>query len=227
MQYLHPAFSYHHQVLIAFLLAAALLQEQAPRPVVKNERGMLPVNKTYFDLAANTGGDIYFWAPGEFASAKLQVPLPGVPVVLSYGSMPSAKKVFEIPVESGVQSLAIFAAVQRKDLAVLVRPDNTPFDGAQIFQNMLIATVTAPVTGVWRLELDGEGMYAVTAHVKPGENAPSFRFDGCDFVNVDGSPIVQEKCAPPSVPYRVIVRGVDASGAQFQRIESHVHPAAN
>ena len=86
MQYLHPAFSYHHQVLIAFLLAAALQQDQTPRPVVKNERGMLPVNKTYFDLAANTGGDIYFWAPGEFASAKLQVPLPGVPVVLSYGS---------------------------------------------------------------------------------------------------------------------------------------------
>ena len=212
-------------MLIAFFLALALQQDQTPRPVIKNERGMLPVNKTYFDLAAATGGDFYFWAPGEFASAKLQVPLPGVPVVLSYGSMPSGKKVFEIPVETGVQSLMIFAGVQRKDLAVLVRPDNTPFPDAQIFQNMLIATVAAPATGVWRLELDGEGTYAVTAHVKPGENPPGFKFDGCDFVSLDGSPIVTEKCAKPTVPYRVVVRGVDASGAPFQRIESHVHTA--
>ena len=209
---------------MAFLLALALQQDQAPRPVVKNQRDMLPVNKTYFDLAASTGGDFYFWAPGEFASAKLTVPLPGVPVVLSYGSMPSGKKVFEIPVESGVKELTLFAGVQRKDLAVLVRPDNTPFAEAQVFQNMLIATVPAPPAGVWRLELDGEGVYAVTAHVKPGEDGPHVRFDGgCDFVNLDGSPIVQEKCAVPAVPYRVIVRGVDANGAPFQRIESHVH----
>jgi len=209
--------------VIALLLAVALQQDQTPRPVVKNEREMLPVNRTYFDLAANTGGDFYFWGPGEFATAKLKVPLPGVPVVLSYGSMPSGKRVFEIPVESGVKELTLFAGVQRKDLAVLVRPDNTPFADAQVFQNMLIATVTTPAAGVWRLELDGEGVYAVTAHVKPADDGPHVRFDGCDYVNLDGSPIVQEKCAVPTVPYRAIVRGIDANGAPFQRIESHVH----
>ena len=220
--------------VIALLLAAFLQQDQTPRAPVKNERGMLPVNRQYFDLAANTGGDFYFWAAGEFASAHVQVPIHDVDVLLSYGTMDS-KKVFEIPVESGVKELTLFAGVQRKDLAVLVRPDNIPFHDAQVFQHMLIATVPSPAAGIWRLEMDGEGVYAVTAHVRPGDDAPRVAFDGCQsvargsaketqisFVAVDGSLIAQEQCVRPKVPYRTVVRGVDGTGAVFQRIDSHL-----
>jgi hypothetical protein len=222
--------------VIALLLAAFLQQDQTPRAPVKNERGMLPVNRQYFDLAANTGGDFYFWAAGEFASAHLQIPIHGADVLLSYGTMDS-KKVFEIPVESGVKELTLFAGVQRKDLAVLVRPDNTPVRDAQVFQHMLIATVPSPPAGIWRLEMDGEGVYAVTAHVKPGDDAPRIAFDGCQsvargtkdthisFVTVDGSAIIaREPCVLPMVPYRTVVRGVDGTGAVFQRIDSQLRP---
>jgi hypothetical protein len=229
-------------MLIALLLAASLLtqQDQTPRPPVKNERGLLQINRQYFDLAANTGGDFYFWGPGEFATARLQVPLPGIPVVLSYGSMES-KKVFEIPIESGVQQLMLFAGVQRKDLAVLLRPDGTPFQDGQVFQHMLIATIPAPPAGVWHLELYGEGTYAVTVHVKPADDGPHFHFDinecravvtnaskdvQLSFVALDGSLIAiapVEHCTIPKVPFRAMVRGVDSTGAVFQRIESHPH----
>jgi len=223
------------------MLAASLLaqQDQTPRPLVKNERGLLQINRMYFDLAANTGGDFYFWAPGEFVTAKLQVPLPGVPVVLSYGSMES-KKVFEIPIESGVTQFMLFAGVQRKDLAVLVRPDGTLFQDVQVFQNMLIATVPSPVAGVWHLELDGEGTYAVTVHLKPADDGPHFHFDSAEchavltnardaqlsFVALDGSVFASaplDHCTMPKVPFRAMVRGVDSTGAVFQRIESHPH----
>ncbi len=212
--------------VIALLLAAFLQQDQTPRAPVKNERGMLPVNRQYFDLAANTGGDFYFWAAGEFASAHLQVPIHGVDVLLSYGTMDS-KKVFEIPVESGVKELTLFAGVQRKDLAVLVRPDNIPVHDAQVFQHMLIATVPSPAAGIWRLEMDGEGVYAVTAHVKPGDDAPRVargfaKETQISFVAVDGSAITREPCVLPKVPYRTVVRGVDGTGAVFQRIDSHL-----
>jgi hypothetical protein len=226
--------------LFALIVAASLLarQDQTPRPLVKNERGLLQINRQYFDLAANTGGDYYFWAPGEFGT-KLQVPLPGVPVLLSYGSMES-KKVFEIPIESGVTQFMLFAGVQRKDLAVLVRPNGTPLHDVQVFQHMLIATVLSPAAGVWRLELDGEGTYAVTAHLKPADDGPHFHFDSSEcravltnardgqlsFVALDGSEIASaplDHCTVPKVPFRAMVRGVDATGAAFQRIESHPH----
>jgi len=88
------------------------------------------------------------------------------------------KQVFEIPIESGAKSMTVFAGVQRKDLAVLLRPDGTvQHDGMQSYQYMLIATVPSPPPGVWRLELHGAGTYAVTGHVNPGS-------DGIQLIDV-------------------------------------------
>jgi hypothetical protein len=160
-------------------------QDQIPRPPRKDDRGLLQINRQYFDLAASTGGDFYFWAPGEFASARLQVPVHHEGVLLSYGVIESEKS-FEIPVEAGVKEMTLFAGIQRKDLAVLIRPDNTVVRDVQSFQHMLIATVKAPATGIWRLELHGAGTYAVTAHVKPGDDGP--QFDSFNFVEPGGRP---------------------------------------
>src|SRR6266550_5416640 len=117
-----------------FLLAALLFaqQDKTPRQPQKDARGLLKVDPVYFDLAANTGGDFYFWAPGEFAASQVQVPLHHEDVLLSYGAI-EAKKSFDIPVESGVKELTLFAGIQRKDLAVLVRPDGTVVRDVQSF----------------------------------------------------------------------------------------------
>lgn len=272
--------------MLFLLLAVSVLmaqEDQRPRPPVKDDRGLLQINRQYYDLAASTGGDFYFWAPGEFATARLQVPVHGEGVVLSYGALES-KRVFEIPIESDVKEMTLFAGIQRKDLAVLVRPNGSVArdrdDGVaiQLFQHMLIATVKTPSPGVWRLEIDGAGTYAVTAHVKANENAPdliSFDFvepggrpghEGMfplkravrageslpfeialsgaikeaklEFTAQDGSligttPITattagqyEGRCTVPRVPFRVAVRGVDAKGAPFQRIESHLRVSA-
>ncbi|HYS56386.1 MAG TPA: hypothetical protein VER58_21720 [Thermoanaerobaculia bacterium] len=260
--------------MIVFLLLLLAQQDQIPRPPTKDARGLLKIDPLYFDLAANSGGDIYFWAPGEFATARLQVPIEREPVVLAYGAMES-EKTFEIPVELGVKELTVFLAIQRKDLAVLLRPDATIERDVQTFQHMLIAIVKSPAKGLWRLELHGAGTYAFTAHVKPAEDGPeliTFRFiepggrpghEGmfpvkrpvrggeslaCElslsgsakdvklaFVARDGSPLGAASitpvsgdeyagdCSVPKVPFRAVVRGVDAKGASFQRIESHVH----
>ena len=138
------------------LAAAFLQQDQTPRAPA--------FNATYFELAASTGGDFYFWAPGEFASANLKVPVHHEDVLLSYGSI-DADHTFEIPIESGAKAMTVFAGIEQKNLAVLVRPDGTVVrDGVQSFQKMLIATVRSPEAGTWRLEVHGRGHYAVTAH---------------------------------------------------------------
>ena len=166
--------------MIHFLFAALLFtqHDQTPRPALK-------VDPVYFDLAASTGGDFYFWAPGEFGAAHLQVPVHHEDVVLSYGSIGSEKS-FDIPVESGVKELTVFAGIERKDLAVLLGPDGTVMRDVQSFQHMLIATVKAPATGVWHVELHGAGPYAVTAHVKAADEGPDLiRFT---FVEPGGRP---------------------------------------
>ena len=254
--------------MISLLLATLLLaqQDQIPRQPRKDDRGLLKVDPVYFDLAANTGGDFYFWAPGEFATSSLQVPVHREDVLLSYGAV-ETKKVFDIPVESGVKEMTLFAGIQRKDLAVLVRPDGTVVRDVQSFQHMLIATVKGPAAGIWHLELHGAGTYAVTAHVKPGDDGPELiRFAfvepggrpghegmfpvkrpvhageslACEvslsgsireaelvFVTREGSFIginpITGPCTVPKVPFRAMVRGIDSTGATFQRIESPLH----
>ncbi|MGZ7033568.1 MAG: hypothetical protein ACXVIJ_16520, partial [Thermoanaerobaculia bacterium] len=97
-------------MIAAALFALALQQDQTPRQSMK-------INREFYELAASTGGDIYFWAPGEFGSSRLQVPVHHEDVVFAYGSV-DAKRVFDIPVESGAKSMTLFAGVERKDLAV-------------------------------------------------------------------------------------------------------------
>jgi hypothetical protein len=172
-------------VFAALVFATTLMaQDQKSHPLQKDARGLLHVDDTYYGLAASTGGDFYFWAPGEFAASALNVPLHFEDVVLDYGVL-TRERTFEIPVDAGVKELTLFSGIQRKDLAVLIRPDGTPVQerdegvALQSFQHMLIATVRSPKTGIWKLELTGEGKYAVTAHVKPAGDGPelvTFRF---------------------------------------------------
>lgn len=237
---------------IALLLLCAATafgqEDQTPRPVTKDSRGLLKINRDFYDLAASTGGDFYFWAPGEFAASQLQIPIQHEEVLLSYGSMES-KRVFEIPVESGVRTLTLFAGIQRKDLAVLVKPDGLvvhagdPGTALQSFQHMLIATVDAPAPGIWKLELTGAGMFSVSAHVRPGEDGPQLvkselpcevevsgnvRQLQLEFVAKDGTPIGRAagRCTVPKEPFRVAVSGVDAAGRVFRRVERGLRATA-
>ena len=178
-------------IWVAVLLAAGPLQEQRSVAPKKDPRGLLAVNADYYELAAQTGGDFYFWAPGEFAASQLQIPVESEEILLAYGKT-AGKRTFEMPVESGVRSLSIFAGVQRKDLVTIVRPDGTVAAHGQVgvalqtFQHMTIATVDAPAAGLWRIELDGEGLFAVTAHVRIAANGPQWL--GAQFVEQRGRP---------------------------------------
>ncbi len=161
------------------------LDDQRPRAPLTNARGLLSVNRDYYELAARTGGDFYFWAAGEFASARLEIPVVAEEVVLSYGSV-ERKRIFEVPVESGARSLTLFAGVQRKDLITIVRPDGTVVREGQVFQHMTIATIASPVAGTWRLELEGAGTFAVTSHVTPRRGG--IELISAEFVERRGRP---------------------------------------
>ena len=183
-------------VALAFLASVSLGAQQdpqQPRSPQKDARGLLRINEQFYDMSAATGGDFYFWAAGEFAAvAPIDIPTGGEEVVLAYGSLGGSKSVFEIPVESGARKLTIFCGIQRKDLALVVRPDDStarhgePGVTIQSFQHMTIATVQSPAPGIWRLELTGAGFYSISARLSAGPDAPSL--DSFNFVEQGGRP---------------------------------------
>jgi hypothetical protein len=240
-------------LIVLLLLAGPPQEDQTPRPPQRNRQGLLAVNRDFYEMAAATGGDFYFWAPQEFATSNLAVPIQGQEVLLSYGSI-DGKRVFEIPVEGGVRSLTIFCGVQRRDLAVVIRPDGVaarerdPGAVIQSFQHMTIATIESPAAGTWSLELTGAGLFAVTAHVRPsagGIELISAEPATCEvslsgeprdvrltFVSKDGTPIrgvVRQAgtCIVPDVPFRTMASGFDASGNAFQRVERPLRTPAS
>lgn len=184
------------RVALVLLVAVSLDAQrdpQQPRPQTKDAQGLLKVNRLYYDLSASTGGDFYFWAPGEFAAvAPIDIPSGEEEVLLAYGTLAGATTTFEIPVESGARKLTIFCGIQRKDLAVVVRPDDRPArhgePGVKIqsFQHMAIATIASPAPGTWKLELSGAGLYSISAKLNAGTDAPSL--DSFEFVERKGRP---------------------------------------
>ena len=183
-------------MLIAALAAGSAAADpgQRSQPARVAPGGLLRVEPVYFESAARTGGDFYFWAPGEFANSGLQIPLHGEPVLLAYGKFDKPRRSFNFPVESGVRTLTIFAGAQRKDRAVLVRPGGTIVaDGdagvaLQTFSHMTIATIQAPTPGTWRIDFEGAGMFSVSAHIKPTVEADVPGMDDFDFVELRGRP---------------------------------------
>jgi hypothetical protein len=226
--------------LLAALAAASALADpgQRPQPVRNDAGGLLHVEPSYFEMAAQTGGDFYFWAPGEFAQAGLQIPLHDEPVLLAYGRLDARRRSFEVPVESGVRTLTIFAGARRKDRAVLVRPGGAVVaDGAagvklQTFSHMTIATIQAPAAGTWRIEFEGAGMYSVSAHLHPASEASAPQLVSFDFVEMGGRPaheglfpIQRELRKGESIVCQLTVSGA-ASGVQVAFVTGDERPIA-
>jgi hypothetical protein len=164
-----------------------------PRTSSYDQPGRLRINRDYYELSAATGGDFYFWAPGEFSAsaATLEIPVTSDPILLVYGAGDNYANSYTIPVDSGIAKLNVFAGAQRKDRFVLFRPDgrstsaNPAFVSEQKYRHMSIIGVEKPEAGVWRLEVSGAGYYAVTVRYTAvkGKNG-SDREKGIDLIGM-------------------------------------------
>ena len=183
-------------VLLAGLAAAASAQVdrgQLPPPPAPRDGSLLRVDPTFFRMAAETGGDFYFWDPGEFASSHVQLPVgAGDTVALAYGSFRGQAMDLEVPVGANVTRLTVFAGAQRKHFARLLQPDGREAGGAgttrQTFKHMLLVTVNAPAPGVWRLQLGGDGLYSMSAGVVPSRTGEAPFVPRLEFVEMAGRP---------------------------------------
>ena len=175
---------------------------EPPRQPSYDKTGRLRINRDFFELSANTGGDFYFWAPGEFAAsaATLRIPVSSDPILLDYGNNDQFVKSYEVPVDSGVALLSFFIGAERKDIVVLHRPDgrsisaNPAFVAEQNYRHMNIITVEKPEPGMWLLEFGGAGNYAVSVRYSASNRQHDIVGDegidllGVEFVEPGGRP---------------------------------------
>ncbi len=176
-------------------------QDQDPpsrRPV--RAQDLLPIDISFFDLAAATGGDFYFWSPGEFAAADLCIPAGGEPLLLAYGELEHGLRSFVFPVDGATGRIELFAGAQRLDRVRIRRPSGADLDELdpasdwQRFERMRLVAVELPEVGSWRIELAGAGRFSLSVHAararNPGWN-PAFEPLECvdfDFVEERGRP---------------------------------------
>lgn len=196
-------------VLITLLLSASPVGadregwNEPPRAPGYDSHGLLKINFDYFNMAAATGGDFYFWAPGEFASSAgfLTVPIASDPIALAYGS---GGKDFtlreEIPIDTTISRLSLFAGAQRLDELRLLRPDGRSVEAnaagvvRQVYKHMRIVTVEDPEPGRWQVEARGAGNYSIAARYLverkelTARDLEAIDLIDFDFVEVKGRP---------------------------------------
>lgn len=177
----------------AFLAALALCVFPSAGPAAD----LLRINRDAYDLSAATGGDFYFWAPGEFASSGVRIPLGQDAVLLSYGELSGGMRRFCFPVDTVVPRLALFLGAQGKDRFRILRPGGIEMahgggTDLQEFRHMTIASVDAPEPGEWCLVAEGKGLHAFSARVasappgKGGERPVPISVVGADFIDPKG-----------------------------------------
>lgn len=158
---------------------------------------LLRIDRDYYDLSSATGGDFYFWAPGEFAASGVRIPLGQDAILLSYGELSGGERKFCFPVDTVVPRMAVFVGAQGKDRFRILRPDGIEIaqgDSADLqeFRHMTIALVDAPGPGEWCVVAEGEGLYALSVRVasalsgEVGERPVPISIVGADFIDPKG-----------------------------------------
>jgi len=141
---------------------------ESPRDPGYEPGELLRINLDFFQLAAATGGDFYFWAPGEFGTVDFPLSTASEPILLAYGKNGGPPARMKIPVDSAITGYQLFIGAQRLDEARLFRPDGTlAVDGAsglrvRRFRHMLIVSAVGPEPGIWSIEMTGAGAFNVS-----------------------------------------------------------------
>ena len=251
--------------ILAFLTALAAGSQAAGAPDRGQEPGpsapapkpsFVRIDPSFFATASATGGDFYFWEPGEFAAhAPIEIPPDGEPVLLAYGELePGGHIELRAPLDSTIGRLSLFAGLQGNDGIEVVLPGgerlmpNGTAVRVQQTRHMLIATIEDPSEGEIAIRLAGRGHYAVS--LRAGR-FPSSAAEAPDLIELDDFtwvapggrpgheglfPLEQDPAPRSKTMYRVKVSGsrrstevslIDGSGRELARLQTDPAPGTD
>jgi hypothetical protein len=169
----------------------SLAQEKSARLTYALTGTCSPIDEAYIRGAAETGGQLFFLNQSEiprlFELIKPQLSGDLMTIVTSKGVLSGTPRMFDVPVDSTIRRLVVSVSIDSSTSISLRRPSGAlvnPTDpDAQItnISSGRILTITAPTSGLWRVEISGSGNFSVVAE----GNSP-IEFYRFDFVSPSG-----------------------------------------
>jgi hypothetical protein len=161
---------------LLFAPGRARADEQRRTRLLVDSDGMLRVDPVYFELAKKTGGEMYFWADGEFVARAADVRARGPrgkgrTIAARYGDVPvegTVEMEVEVPADSELGTVRFFAAIQKKESVTVTRPDGRIMDVSDErvawadTRFMAFVTVSDPQPGTWKIAIAGQGLFHAT-----------------------------------------------------------------
>ncbi len=152
---------------------------------------LLNVAPEYFMLSSYTGGDFFFWAPGEFGSpisslitSKYLIGqgFHDQPILLNYGEMNLDGEVreFNFPVESNINELSFFIGLQDKILVTVSDPDGQKIPGDEL-SHMFLTKIQNPSSGSWKIIVNGRGLSSISVRACCVDNGKPDNTEILDF----------------------------------------------
>ncbi len=134
------------------------------------------VNESMFQLSVESGGDYYFWMPGEFATFAGKIP-PEIflgtnknPLLKEYGTLHNKEIVFQFLIDRDTRNFTLFVGVQSNPTISLIAPSGNPVAIEKNKNNilktshMLLGYVGNPERGEWKITINGTGKFSVTVN---------------------------------------------------------------
>ncbi|MBI3601458.1 MAG: hypothetical protein HY209_00975 [Candidatus Omnitrophica bacterium] len=139
---------------------------------VDTKDNLLKVAPEYFMGSSYTGGDFYFWAPGEFGSpSAASITAKNLigggnhdqSILLDYGefNLKGEVREFNFPVEANVKKLSLFVGLQDKVSVTVSGPDGQKISGDE-FKYMFLKTIQNPSSGNWKMIVNGRGLSSIS-----------------------------------------------------------------
>ena len=166
--------------LTGWLVAASL----AVHPVIdaqqqtSNPRAGWPcgarLDPSYFQVAEGSGGHLLLLAPAEIGDAAALLTAFGdhpQTIFRLAGAIKPGLHEFQVPIDSGVESVLFSISVQCLQTADVVRPSGAPVSGAEVtdLSNFLaerMVIVKRPEPGVWTIRTAGSGIAGVMVQAR-------------------------------------------------------------
>ena len=162
-----------------------------------------PIDPAYFEIAQETGGQVILMDPENFTGLPELIEPEVNPdlqtIAAAGGVLTESPRNFDFPVDASVTRMLVSTELDLGLSATLIRPSGvavTPTDpdvsivimpavdiGTSSAGDRPIFTITAPQTGVWRVEVSGAGTAGSSRFSVAARAVSALRFDKFDFVS--------------------------------------------
>jgi len=174
------------RLLFVWLLALS------PLPAQQGQEGARPgwpcvsgraVDPSYLEISESSGGQVFLFQKGEMrhAGAVMSAPFTHPWTLFRAVGEVNGDRIFEFPVDSGVESMLVMASIQCRKEVALLEPGGSEVAPARASANIdlrggRIVRVDQPSFGAWKLRVSGQGLFVFSVTVKSNTSIGSVRF---------------------------------------------------